>query len=46
MMFFAGLVATVVVIWSYEKLYEDEPWYEHLLFWSFALGLAYIWTFG
>jgi cytochrome bd-type quinol oxidase subunit 1 len=46
MYYFIGLICVVVFAKTYEKLYEDEPWYEHLLFWTFALGLTFLWTFG
>lgn len=41
-----GFIVIAIVIWLYEKLYDGEPWYEHLMFWTFTIGLSLIWTFG
>ena len=39
----AELIACIAVLWLYEVLYDGEPWYEHVMFWAFAVGLAGLW---
>lgn len=45
-MLFIQLIASILLIWVYQMLYDDEPWYEHVIFWAFAVGLAVLWLFG
>lgn len=44
-MIFLELLVCILIIWVYQMLYEGEPWYEHMLFWSVAIGLAILYQF-